>query len=609
MMDDPDLARRVQARVGSTLRNKYRLDAVLGVGGMAVVYAATHRNQAEFAIKMLHPELSYREDVKTRFLREGYAANSVKHPGVVQVVDDDVADDGAAFLVMELLRGISVEALWDKHKRRVPLWIALSIIDQLLDVLNAAHGKGIVHRDIKLANVFVTHDGTVKVLDFGIARARDAAINAAGTGTGTGMLLGTPAFMAPEQALAKTREVDAQTDVWAAAATLFTLITGQTVHLGENPQQLLILAATALARPISTVIVNISPMVAQVIDAGLAFDKRQRWPSAAAMREALREAYRSVYGALPGRVPLDQLFGELPPANVAAPAVPGYSHSPPPAPRFSNPGFASPAFSPPPALSPQAHFSPPPQFAPSVAGGTQSPAFGGAQPFTPAPAAQQPSPQPHFTPQPQHQFTPQPRFQPQASSPHFTPPPGMPGSAGGAQPMPMTPAPVAASVGGEQLPAASKSRWGMPVIAMVGGLVVAVGVVIAVVVVTTGGKPAPSEKVVASPPAATSAKPAPSPTEAPAASSPAPRETPSVQASAAPPPSAAPDESAQPRVEPAATKSASAPASAVAPHPTPTATWHPTATATASAKTPPPSCNPPFYFDADGTKHFKKECL
>ena len=83
---------------------------MLGVGGMAAVYKATHRNQAEFAVKMLHPELGIRQDVHTRFLREGYAANSVKHPGAVLVVDDDTAEDGAAFLVMELLDGIGVES-------------------------------------------------------------------------------------------------------------------------------------------------------------------------------------------------------------------------------------------------------------------------------------------------------------------------------------------------------------------------------------------------------------------------------------------------------------------------------------------------------------------
>src|SRR5580698_4303989 len=105
---------RAQGRVGTVLRGKYRIDRVLGVGGMAVVYKATHRNQAEFAVKMLHPELSIRDDIRSRFLREGYAANSVKHPGAVLVVDDDVAEDGSAFLVMELLDGIGCEEAWER---------------------------------------------------------------------------------------------------------------------------------------------------------------------------------------------------------------------------------------------------------------------------------------------------------------------------------------------------------------------------------------------------------------------------------------------------------------------------------------------------------------
>src|SRR6202041_106363 len=97
-----ELMAHARTRLGTVLRGKYRLDRVLGIGGMAVVYAATHRNQKQFAVKMLHPELSLRRDIRTRFLREGYAANSFKPPGAVSVLDDDVAEDGAAFLVMEL---------------------------------------------------------------------------------------------------------------------------------------------------------------------------------------------------------------------------------------------------------------------------------------------------------------------------------------------------------------------------------------------------------------------------------------------------------------------------------------------------------------------------
>jgi hypothetical protein len=327
MLEDTELARRAQVRVGSTLRGKYRIDAVLGVGGMAAVYRATHRNQAEFAIKVLHPELSLSEDLRSRFLREGYAANSVKHPGVVRIVDDDVGEDGAAFLVMELLHGKGVDALWEHHGQRLPARLAVSIGEQVLEVLAAAHDKGIVHRDIKPQNLFVIADGSVKVLDFGIARARDAAaFGSGGQGTGTGILLGTPAFMAPEQALAKSRDIDARTDLWALSATLFTLLSGELVHAGENPAQLLVMAATEHVRPLASLAPDVPAPIADVIDRGLAFDKIDRWPDAAAMREALCEAHRAVFGAGPSRIALDEMTSQRTPTITGTPALAGSVH-------------------------------------------------------------------------------------------------------------------------------------------------------------------------------------------------------------------------------------------------------------------------------------------
>ena len=99
-----EVVNRARNRLGSVLNAKWRLDEIIGVGGMATVYAATHRNQKRVAVKMLHPELSIDESIKTRFLREGYMANTVDHPGAVTVFDDDLAEDGSAFLVMELLK-------------------------------------------------------------------------------------------------------------------------------------------------------------------------------------------------------------------------------------------------------------------------------------------------------------------------------------------------------------------------------------------------------------------------------------------------------------------------------------------------------------------------
>jgi eukaryotic-like serine/threonine-protein kinase len=306
--EDEDAVVRANARIGMLLKGKYTLDRVLGIGGMATVYAATHRNGKEFAVKVLHADLSLRTDTRTRFLREGYLANRVNHPGSVAVLDDDIAEDGAAFLVMELLRGQTLETLWEGNQCRLPLALVAGVGLQLLDVLAAAHARGLTHRDIKPANLLVTHDGLVKVLDFGIARLRDVA---AGRTTQTGMVMGTPAFMAPEQALAKAEEIDAQTDLWAAGATLFTLATGQLVHEGANAQQILVRAATAAARPCALVMPSAPAALCGVIDRALAFEKSKRWSTAVAMREALNVASREAFAAFPTPPALAGILDEL----------------------------------------------------------------------------------------------------------------------------------------------------------------------------------------------------------------------------------------------------------------------------------------------------------
>jgi eukaryotic-like serine/threonine-protein kinase len=283
-----------QARLGRVLCGKYRLEAVLGVGGMATVYAATHRNRRRFAVKVLHPELSLNAQARARFQREGYVTNSVNHRGAVAVIDDDVAEDGSAFLVLELLEGKSVDELCQKRERALPPRTALAIADQLLDVLAAAHASGVIHRDLKPANLFVTHEGMLKVLDFGVARLHDASGSGA---TRTGMTLGTPAYMAPEQVFCKASEIDAQADLWAVGATLFALLSRELVFEGDDPQQLAARLTASSVRSLATTAAKVPPALVRVIDRALAFDKKERWPSATAMREALRQAHQELFGA------------------------------------------------------------------------------------------------------------------------------------------------------------------------------------------------------------------------------------------------------------------------------------------------------------------------
>jgi serine/threonine-protein kinase len=327
------------SHIGTVLKGKYRLDSVIGSGGVATVYAATHRNKKRFAIKMLHREFSAHEDVRAGFLREGYAANSVGHAGVVNVLDDDTADDGSAFLVMELLEGRSVENLRERRGGRLPVPVVLAIAEQLLDVLAVAHARGIVHRDIKPENLFVTRAGQLKVLDFGIARAFDVAQDNP-DGWGSGKVFGTPVYMAPEQAAALDGEIDPLTDVWGVGATLFTLLSGHTVHEGETVEQVALLAATKAARSLASVCEVPAPVV-ELVDRALAFAKNDRWSSAWEMRDEARLRAIALLGTAGPTLPAPppEMEGQEAPllALPPAPRLPALVATPLPAPAPSAP--------------------------------------------------------------------------------------------------------------------------------------------------------------------------------------------------------------------------------------------------------------------------------
>ncbi len=279
----------VERRVGMMVKEKWKIDALLGTGGMAAVYSATHRNGSRVALKMLHPTMSMDPALTARFRREGYVANTVNHPGVVRVLDDDVAEDGSVFLVMELLEGETADARANRLGGRLPLKDAILVMDALLDVLVAAHAVGVVHRDIKPENIFLTKDRLVKVLDFGIARLRDATAPSAFS-TNDGTLLGTPAFMPPEQARGRIEEIDAQSDVWSVGSTMFALICGEIVHNASTPNEIMILTATTPARSLAVAAPATPKAIVDVVDKAVAFEKSQRWTSAKAMQHALRQA-------------------------------------------------------------------------------------------------------------------------------------------------------------------------------------------------------------------------------------------------------------------------------------------------------------------------------
>jgi serine/threonine-protein kinase len=288
---DEDIERRAASAVGTVLDRKWRLDRLLGCGGMGAVYAATHRNGTRAAVKVLLPEAALSPILRRRFLREGYVANKVEHPGAVSIVDDDIDETGNAYLVMELLHGETLETRIARAGRldeRKTIQIACGV----LDCLEAAHARGIVHRDIKPGNLFLTTDGTVKILDFGIARLTERR-GKQGDTTGV-QALGTPDFMPPEQARGHWDRVDARSDVFAVGAVMLFALTGKKLRNAPTTNEQLLAAMVEPAPRLATLLPEAPELVANLVDRALAFDKDDRWPDAASFRQAARAAYGSV---------------------------------------------------------------------------------------------------------------------------------------------------------------------------------------------------------------------------------------------------------------------------------------------------------------------------
>jgi serine/threonine protein kinase len=326
-MDDHALERRV----GTVLRGKWTLERLLGSGGMAAVYVAVHKIGRREAIKILHPEIARVPELRARFDQEARAVNQFVHPGAVEIRDIDTTEDGCPFLVMELLEGESLAAR-ARRVGRMDMSEILRIIDELLDVLAAAHAHGIIHRDIKPDNLFCLRDGRLKVLDFGVARVRQAA---GSVHTRTGTTLGTISYMPPEQ-IAGT-DVDARADVFAVGATMFRLIARRRVHEAQSDSELLIKMATLPAPPLASVAPETPQAVCAIVDRALAFERDKRYPSATAMLEDIRAVRASQPPAFPQQVVIavasshpDEALGTA--QTVAAPhagaASAGQAHAP-----------------------------------------------------------------------------------------------------------------------------------------------------------------------------------------------------------------------------------------------------------------------------------------
>ena len=217
------------------LDERYRIVRLLGEGGMGAVYLAEHVGLGkQVAVKVLHAEFTNRDDAIARFRREAQVAAALRHKNIIEVFDVGVSARGEPYLVMEYLEGESLRGLMARSKR-IDLGAACAIIEPVLLALQAAHRKGIVHRDLKPDNVFLAYEPgepmLVKLIDFGISKFASADPDR--WRTQTGMVLGTPNYMSPEQARGAAN-VDQRTDLYAVGTILYELLTGDLPYTGQS---------------------------------------------------------------------------------------------------------------------------------------------------------------------------------------------------------------------------------------------------------------------------------------------------------------------------------------------------------------------------------------
>jgi serine/threonine protein kinase len=304
------------------LVGRYKLEHVLGRGGMGEVWAAMHTaTSRRAALKFLRGPTQLRPEARRRFLREARAATAVNHPNVVQIHDFFELEDGTPVMVMDLLHG---ETLGERLKREVKLSLvdAVNVILPVVSAVGTAHSLGIVHRDLKPDNVFLARRPTgdaldVRVLDFGIAKlTAAAAANETGGATDTGTMLGTPCYMSPEQSFGE-KDVDCRADVWAIGVMLYEALSGGVPLVADNLGQFVKRLVTEGITPLEALVPNLPAPIYVLVTRMLSRD-RERRPS------DLREVWEilSPFGTVqaPNFAPA---VSERPPAEVESDATAG----------------------------------------------------------------------------------------------------------------------------------------------------------------------------------------------------------------------------------------------------------------------------------------------
>jgi serine/threonine-protein kinase len=315
---------------GQTIAGKYRLNQLLGAGGMASVWSATNVfTERQVAVKFMLPAVARTEEAARRFLLEAKVSARIDHPNVIDVMDVGQTEDGMLFLVMELLTGVSLETALKRQQPPMMLHEFAFVMIEVARALAAAHKSGIIHRDLKPTNIFLHKakggEAIPKILDFGVSKFLDEENNHALTVAGT--VLGSPLYMSPEQARGEA-DIDGRTDIFAFGGIMFEALCGARAYEGQNFNQLIVSIATKQPKNVDEHAPMMPAPLRAVARECLATDREKRVQSFELVAEHLLAALPGLE-ALPMRLPLPAGTSADPDATNALPVVRPSDRPPP----------------------------------------------------------------------------------------------------------------------------------------------------------------------------------------------------------------------------------------------------------------------------------------
>jgi len=298
--DAPDGDQSKTTVDGALLEGAYRIFRVVGEGGMGTVYEGLQlRLNKRVAIKVMSRELAVNPEALARFRREAEVTSSIGHPHIVHVTDFGSTPTGEPFMVMEFLDGEDLESRL-RRVGRMPLASALHVVKQVASALTATHQQGIVHRDLKPANIYLLNVAGevdfVKVVDFGISKVRAAVTRL----TQASVVMGSPQYMSPEQALGRVDEIDLRTDEWALASITWEMLCGRCPFTGEDVASLLYQIVHENPPSLAAAVPGLRSDVEEVLRMALAKKREDRFASIGAFARALESA---IYGSMPSYEP------------------------------------------------------------------------------------------------------------------------------------------------------------------------------------------------------------------------------------------------------------------------------------------------------------------